>query len=587
MSTESELIAQDPTNKAISSLESGGNPNAKNPVSTASGKYQFTRPTFEGVKRNNPDLPDLTFEDFQKNADAQELYQQKLLEENTRSLKKHNLDVTPSNQYLMHWVGSPKGSAIIQAKAEDPLGNYLSPEILSKNKLDSRISVGDFRRSIDEKMQKALLPKVLTQAAQNNPALQNAQVNSLQSNPVDLKNQNQIIGQERLNQMRKDNNITPANPNPPAEVLPEHETQLKAIDQAVANVQAKPQGGDQNIVAAQHLQQGVQEYGPRWGMAFAQALFGDKQGALNSITGGALSAPVIAEALVPNADGTGTVPKQVLVNKNARGDLWYTDPGTRQRLPDSIQITSLSPEGAIGTTAAREQAKNNITSLNPNDSTLQSAFKIAANTNIADRQTSMPTENGLINSITDRTKQFGPALDNVLKNPQGQALVKGLSLFKGGPELEKQIQNIVTLANLPQDQIGPFSQYLRDIAKINEIDAGAIGKHAPGAGGAGILDLQGGASGVKHWLAEREGSHAIQTLWNNIYSENAKTKQHADIVRDFTQSNEFKGVDNYKKYYHAKVDGKKPNIPDGAPIMNYKNGQLVLQRYNAKTGRVE
>ena len=256
-------------------------------------------------------------------------------------------------------------------------------------------------------------------------------------------------------------------------------------------------------------------------------------------------------------------------------------------MPDSIQITSLSPEGAIGTTAAREQAKINLNSLNPKDSTLESAFKIAANNNIAERATELPSESILINNITERTKQYAPALDNALKNPQTQALIKGLALAKGGPELENQLQNIATLSGLPQDQIGGFTQYLKDIANISQKDSEATGKHAPGAGTAGIPDLQGGAKGIRHWLAEREASHQTQSLWNNIYNENAKTMTHAQIIKQFKESPEFGGIQNYRMFYHAKVDGKKPNLPDGAPVMNYKNGQMTLQRYNAKTGRVE
>jgi hypothetical protein len=315
-------------------------------------------------------------------------------------------------------------------------------------------------------------------------------------------------------------------------------------------------------------------------------LFGDKQGALNSITGGALSAPVIGEAKIKNDDGTETT-KQIWVNKNARGDMWYTDPATGARLPNGINVTSLSPEGAVNTTAIRKQAENSLGQMNPNDSVVESGYKTAAKNNITERATSLPSENILINNITERTKQYGPALDNALKNPQTQALIKGLSLIKGGEELEKQIQQIATLSGLPQDQIGGFTQYLRDIANISKKDADAFGKHAPGAGTAGIPDLQGGANGLKHWLAERESSHQTQSLWNNIYNENAKTMSHAQIIKQFQESPEFEGIQNYRKFYHAKVDGKTPNLPDGAPVMNYKNGQMTLQRYNAKTGRVE
>ena len=576
MSTETELIAQDPVNRAIATLESNGNYKAKNPLSSASGKYEFTQSNFEGVKKNNPDLPNLSFNEFKNNPDAQELYQKAYLNENTQSLKRNGLEVTPTNQYIMHWAGAPKGSALLQANDDDQLKYYLSDEILRKNRLNPDTSVGEFRRTIDDKMTKALGNKVNPQTNQN--------VVGLNQNQVAV-NQPEVIGQQRLDQMRKENNIIPA-VNPASEMSPEHDVQLKAIDNGVNAVKSAPQTGEHNIVAADHLQQGVQEFGPRWGMAFAQALFGDKQGALNSITGGALSAPVIGEAKIKNDDGTERV-QQIWINKNARGDMWYTDPKTGARLPNGIQVTSLSPEGAIGTRAASEQSKIDPNRSNSTDSVLESGYKINALNNITDRMRSLPSENILLNNITDRTKQYGGALDNALKNPQTQALIKGLALVKGGAQLENEIQNIATLSGLPPDQIGGFKQYLRDIANVTAMDKNSEGKHAPGAGTAGILDLQGGAKGVKHWLAERESGQQAQSVWNEIYGEKAKTMKHDEIIKEFQESPEFQGIQNYRKFYHAKVDGVNPNLPDGAPIMNYKNGKLTLQKYNAKTGRVE
>ena len=575
MSTETELIAQDPVNRAIATLESNGNYKAKNPLSSASGKYEFTQSNFEGVKKNNPDLPNLSFNEFKNNPDAQELYQKAYLNENTQSLKKHGLEVTPTNQYIMHWAGAPKGSALLQANDDDQLKHYLSDEILRKNRLNPDTSVGEFRRTIDDKMTKALGNKVNPQTNQN--------VVGLNQNQVAV-NQPEVIGQQRLDQMRKENNIIPA-VNPASEMSPEHDVQLKAIDNGVNAVKSAPQTGEHNIVAADHLQQGVQEFGPRWGMAFAQALFGDKQGALNSITGGALSAPVIGEAKIKNDDGTERV-QQIWINKNARGDMWYTDPKTGARLPNGIQVTSLSPEGAIGTRAASEQFKNNLQG-NPTDSVLESGYKTSALNNITDRQNNIPTENSILNSITESTKLYGSALDNALNNPQTKAIIKGLALVKGGAQLEKEIQDIATLSGLPTDQIGGFKQYLRNIANLTAMDKNSEGKHAPGAGTAGILDLQGGARGVKHWLAERESGQQAQSVWNEIYGEKAKTMKHAEIIKEFQESPEFQGIQNYRKFYHAKVDGANPNLPDGAPIMNYKNGKLTLQKYNAKTGRVE
>jgi hypothetical protein len=595
MTTETELIAQNPVNRAISKLESGGDVTAKNPNSSASGKYEFTRATFEGVKRNNPGLPDISFEDFGKNADAQELYQQKLLEENVRALNHRGLEVNPTNQYLMHWAGAPKGSALIQANPEDPLGNYFKPDVLAKNRLDPAMSVGDFRKTIDAKMSKALLAKT------------GANVNSTQSVQPVQPNQPEIIGQQRLDQMRKDNNIVATNQStvkpgdvapgntPAIELTNDHKAQLNQLDQSLKAVQSAPQTGEHNVVAASEIQKGVQDFGPRWGMAFAQALFGDKQGALNSITGGALSAPQLGEALVPNATGDGLRTQQVLINRNARGDIWYTDPATRQPINNIQQITSLSPEGSIGTALNKEQAKNNPNNLATSTygrqfSSIENAEHTLQQQYVAERAGALPNENALINQITEYNKKFSKALDNGLKDGAVQAAIKTLGAIKNDAEFNTKAQEIATLLSLPKDQYGEFTNFLSRLKTINQRDKEVdYLKRAPNAGIKGEASIEGGARGLKEWLAEREGSHATQMLWNEIYKNNSKSKSLSEIRQDFLSSPEYQGIENYKKIYHSKNSGQKIDLPDGSPVTNFDSntGKLILQRYNSKTGRVE
>ena len=85
-----EEIVQDPVNVGIGNIESGGSyAPPKNPYGTASGKYQFIQSTFNGVQRNNPDLPKVSFQEFQQNPDIQEKYQFALRKENQKILNKN------------------------------------------------------------------------------------------------------------------------------------------------------------------------------------------------------------------------------------------------------------------------------------------------------------------------------------------------------------------------------------------------------------------------------------------------------------------------------------------------------------------
>jgi hypothetical protein len=166
LSPEAQNIASDPTNTAISKLESGGDYTAKNPQSTAAGLYQVTDATFNGLKKNYPDLPQLTREEYLKNPEAQQLYQGALRSENKNALKKYGHDITPANEYIMHWAGAPKGNALLSADPETKLSSLFNNDTLAKNRLTPDMTVGEFKGNIETKMNKALGGRVTPEQQQ-------------------------------------------------------------------------------------------------------------------------------------------------------------------------------------------------------------------------------------------------------------------------------------------------------------------------------------------------------------------------------------------------------------------------------------
>jgi hypothetical protein len=145
-------ISQDPVNVGIGNIESTGSYGAKNPNSTASGKYQFIQSTFNGVQKNNPDLPKVSFEEFKQNPDIQEKYQFALRKENQRALNKNGLELTPANEYIIHFAGGPRGTALLKAPDEMPLNQFFPETVLKNNRLSGEMSVGDFKNTISQKM---------------------------------------------------------------------------------------------------------------------------------------------------------------------------------------------------------------------------------------------------------------------------------------------------------------------------------------------------------------------------------------------------------------------------------------------------
>jgi hypothetical protein len=537
---------EDQVNTQIAMLESNGNYGAANPESSARGKYQFMPATFEGVKKNNPDLPQLSWEEFQKNPDAQEQYQGALRAENQAVLDKHGIEKTPVNEYILHWAGGPKGTALLKAQDTDVLGDFINEKVLAKNRLTPDTTIADFKSNIDRKMNAALGVKSNLAPAGNEP-MKSAE-------PMKL-----TAGQK------------------------EQMAEWDALHERVQKLQ--PGTPEFNTTIADSLETGAKkEFGPNWTNAVIAALMGNKDQALTWITGGMNDRPQIAEAIV-----NGTT-RQIWINKNQRGDTWFTDPATGKRLPDTTQITSTTPEGAIGTGIVRQAAEVRPEALGGKPLTLadQQAHK-ATQAVVTERNQSLPTESGLISSISTGTKTFAKTLDNITRGPQAEAFMKALSgIGKGGLIDEEKIKEAVTLANLPPEQRGEFAQYLRNISTANQMDKDLRGKHAPGAGIHGELDLSGGAKGVNQWLANRSTSYAFQKAWNDYYDQNKNQGTVSQITRNFEASDTYEGIKNYKRIAEARITGKPADLKNGDKVADFdRSGKLVLKTYNAKTGKVE
>jgi hypothetical protein len=536
----------DNVNSQIAMLESNGNYGAANPQSSARGKYQFIKPTFEGVQKNNPDLPQISWDEFQNNPDAQEQYQQAFRAENQSVLDKHGIEKNPVNEYIMHWAGAPKGTALLKAQDGDVLGDFINEKVLAKNRLSPTTTVADFKSNIDKKMNAAL------------------GVKSDISSPVDVPYK--APESQKLSSLQ--------------------EQQMSDWDALHNKIQKlQPGSSEFNVAVADGISDGAKkEYGPNWTNAVIAALMGNKDQALTWITGGMNDRPQIAEAIVNGAT------RQVWINKNQRGDTWFTDPTTGQRLPDNTQITSTTPEGAIGTSIQRKAAEVRPEALGAKPLTLadqQAHSKEQAD--VSERTRQMSTESGLISSVNMGTRTFAKALDNVTRGPQAEAFMKAMSgIGKGGLVDEEKLKEAVTLANVPPDQRGQFAQYLRDISSINQTDRELRGKHAPGAGQHGEVDLSGGAKGVNQWIANRSTSFAFQKAWNDFYNQNKDTGTVSQITRNFENSDTFEAIKNYKRIAESKISGHKIDLKDGDKVADFdRKGNLVLKTYNAKTGKAE
>lgn len=122
----------------IISAESGGDPNAQNPNSSASGPGQFLDSTFLDVlKQHRPDLAQGKSDsellalktDPQIGAEMTAAY----AGDNQAILQKNGLPVTPGTTYLSHFAGPQGAVKVLQADPSAPVSDILGPSVVKAN----------------------------------------------------------------------------------------------------------------------------------------------------------------------------------------------------------------------------------------------------------------------------------------------------------------------------------------------------------------------------------------------------------------------------------------------------------------------
>lgn len=99
--------------------ESGGNARARNPSSSATGLYQFTRPTWAGMIQNYPQLgltPDGIYDPAQ-----QDRAMRAFTDANRMVLEKSGISPTDQNLYTAHFLGPAGAVKFLTNLVKDPM----------------------------------------------------------------------------------------------------------------------------------------------------------------------------------------------------------------------------------------------------------------------------------------------------------------------------------------------------------------------------------------------------------------------------------------------------------------------------------
>ena len=135
---------------SIIGAESGGNPNAVNPRSSASGLGQFIDSTWLATfKAARPDLAEGKSDqeilalktDPQLSKEMTEAY----AGQNQATLSKAGLPVTPGSTYLAHFAGPGGAVKVMQADPNAPAGDILGAAVVKANPFLARMTAGDLQ----------------------------------------------------------------------------------------------------------------------------------------------------------------------------------------------------------------------------------------------------------------------------------------------------------------------------------------------------------------------------------------------------------------------------------------------------------
>lgn len=134
---------------AIRAAESGGNDNAKNPSSSATGRYQFIDSTWNGLSKKYPELG-LT-PDGRTDPEQQERAIRAFTKDNADALSGAGIAATPGNLYAAHFLGAGGARSVLSGNDADPVSSHVGANVVAANPFLRGMTVGDFRNWTSKK----------------------------------------------------------------------------------------------------------------------------------------------------------------------------------------------------------------------------------------------------------------------------------------------------------------------------------------------------------------------------------------------------------------------------------------------------
>ena len=128
---------------SIRSAESGGNDSAKNPLSSATGRYQFIESTWREMMTKHPELG-LTAEG-RLDPEQQERAIRAFTADNAKALTAAGISPTNGNLYAAHFLGAGGARTVLGADDSLMVSNLVPSGVISANGFLKDMTVGDFK----------------------------------------------------------------------------------------------------------------------------------------------------------------------------------------------------------------------------------------------------------------------------------------------------------------------------------------------------------------------------------------------------------------------------------------------------------
>lgn len=141
----------------VAQVESGGNPKAKAATSSATGLFQFTTGTWEGLMQQYPGLQ-LRRDGRTDPAQATRAMRQFTSDNARQFFGSVRREPTPSESYLCHFLGCGVAVRIVEADPRGPCGPVVGPAVVRANPFIKGMSCGALREWARKKVPDVLDP---------------------------------------------------------------------------------------------------------------------------------------------------------------------------------------------------------------------------------------------------------------------------------------------------------------------------------------------------------------------------------------------------------------------------------------------